>query len=508
MAIFHKASSIAESAEDIADSVSNFINAVDAVVDGAANVLGKTKGILKRFRRLVGKAKDAVNAVATVLKRNPALRGPWRILANIAAFTLNGVAKVLGAIEAIVGFLSRILSSKGLKKLLDLLKKASDKLVDANILIRKVGRYADTLRRIADRLKKQQPALEKKYPSLKSLNKPLGDVEKTMKVVEGYAKDMDKAAKSIDNVLAGIKNIFANMNILDRMVGAVVGAISSVLTRVKNWLKRIADFIENIPGIGWFVSVLRRAINWAMDKLGIRRLFEALGQQIKKLPFFKKIAQYLDAIKAAVADVEKWALGLVGGLLDEIKKYQEVLVTIENLIKQFLGLDVKKIVHEFALPAWADRLRERIQKLRSAAEEKKTAKLRKDVADVNAQIRKMGEMVNWVSGSPISFEHEAMVQEAVGRLLDVVATDEEANDIDDNYFEVMDAELGRLSTPMDAWGIPKMPRKYFQEAINEVYALGEIEDAPWRSTVDDFRYYMGFALPGNKLPPHIQIASS
>lgn len=358
MAVFTNTKITVNAAEDLLREADKTARKVDRIITLANKLADGVPAFLKTLKKAVKSLKTLNKRSINVLRNNPLARGVWKVLMNIVAGILAGIMVVLNALEKAVEAAIRLLTRRSLKKLKKVIDEIEEKMIDYFIISNKLQVITAMLYNIAAFLEKQQIPLEKKYPALIPTVEG-GELKRIKKEITKLTDLLVDLNKEIDEVLDAINQLhtFLNrVNVIVALAASVSDIISSVLGMFDKLFQKIKELISKIPFIGYLQHKLSQFIDWAMDKLGIKRAMAAIGKSVKKLPFIKAIFDFLDGLKKQVEDLIAKIKSILNDVLENIKIDETLKAISETIIGIFAKLNLDKFVQEFFISEWLDEL--------------------------------------------------------------------------------------------------------------------------------------------------------
>jgi len=378
MAVFHKGEEVTKKAITILDRIGKMIKVAFFIISIIRNIIDKFDGFLVKFGKLIAKAAEAVQKTSTAVGKLPFFQGPWKFVATVLTKLLSGIANALKlAGESLAGLGKSIRGSK-LKKLEEISIELRFKIAVLLELNDKVISLIVFLNKICIALKKEQEDFEKQIPGLKPTAMPL--LEKVDKILDEISKILDAVDKSIDPLKKQAEEI---QKVIDSFSGIeeMLHTLQKPLEYISDLMKKFANGIQALIKflyLDWLFDSMEEAVKWVMGKLGITAAINWAAEQVKKLPFVKKLLN----LKKLVADIVKTATDsaekLFKDLTRSIKKLSGIEIIIKSLVELFGRLGINKVDLEDFIPDSLSDLYEKTRVLRKRLKSVPRDKISKD----------------------------------------------------------------------------------------------------------------------------------
>ena len=462
--IMQKASNVLVQADALAEKAFAVLDTIEAIVEGGPTVLGRLKNAVQA---VINFNNNAIN----LLKNNPAIQGPWKILATVVAGILRGVGVMLNGLKNAITVLINVLKNQKVKNLKNKVGEIQGKLVEFTQVSNRAKELAGYLMALAAFLESQQSILEKAYPGLKEAvkNNQLKEINALLTELGQLLTEINATIDGIVARLDSIKALIDNANAIVNSVGRAFDAINSVMRFFNDILNKIKELISKIPFIGWLQDKIGELIEFAMDKLGIRALLDRLGGTLRDLPFVKDVFDFLDAIKAKIDEIIATVTEYFQKILKEIKNNEKFNEVVNFLVVLFAGLNVEKILREFFLPDWVNELIEKVQ----AAREKinafrrnpespaMKAKIVEEVKTIQAEVAQLTTLMQLAPDLPLEHDRQDMLHEAFGSLASTLAEEETMTPTNGPVFAMEEKQLVAMQ------GSLELIRKRYQEILSD-----------------------------------------
>jgi len=470
---------IIDQSDKLADKAYDLIDVAEVALDDGPKALLALKNGIQGLITMNG------NAIMA-LRNNPIARGPWRILVVMVVGILRGFGFVLGGLKIAVKGLINFLRSTAIKKLKKKLVELKQELIKYTATADKLKQISMYLYSLATFLETQQTPLEKKYTWLKVSvrDNQLKQINDTLKEIEKILKDINSSIVDITSKIDEIKKLFNKVNAITGLMSSVVNAINSILGFVNTIFRRIKSLIASIPGIGWLLGSLNKIIDWALDKLGVKRLLQSLGASFKNLPFIKAVYDFIKSIKDKVEALIVSINLIITEFINNILKTEEIKQLNDTVIIIFSQLNLKKIVQEFYMPEWVNLLLEKVRAEQKDIKENELqpSDIKKSYDKTVKEIHTMATLLNVAPDQPIVIKNEVKIRKGFGELLSATILPDNAKDNEDltNYvsrFEEIESHLNNLSSLYIESLSKEYTQEYFEEGINLYKQLADIHQS-------------------------------
>lgn len=340
-----EAETLVTNADKLANRAFQMLLIFAVIIDGIPKTL---KALKKAIQTVITLNKNVIRG----LRNNPAIRGPWKIIALVFAGILTGVGVVLKALKGLVVALLNSMRGTALRKLKRKIKGLREKLLKYAPISAKIGMLLSFLKGLSGWLEQNEKHIDPEdkvlYPQIN--NDQLKEIRKNIrKLNDILAKangKIDEIEKKVDEISAFLKSV----NPIIALSAAVANGINSVLGGFNQIFQKIKEFISNIPGIGWLLSKLDYFIDKALEVLGIKTLLKRLGTALGGLPFFSSVRNFLKDLKAMVDAIISQVQELIDFIEEKIKELEKLKLEAAEILAIFLAQNIPKNIHEIMIP--------------------------------------------------------------------------------------------------------------------------------------------------------------
>ncbi len=369
MAIFRETEDFIGRIEQIRRRLEHTVDVFSRTIDTIWDLVDRTRGLLLTGEMALKALSSALDRSANAIGRIPA-PGFWRIIPVGARGILEAVAETIEALAEGIERIRKALRGRRLRRIESVIDRIDDLVISFSRASASARAIFNLLERICQILETQQDAIEEAFPGLApEIRRLLSEWEDTLQAVEDVVDQVESGTEAVEARVEEIQRILDLLRDVESLQRVVEGQIGSIVDVLSSAMESVKEFIDSIPGVGWVLGKLDELVEWAMEELGINAAFALLGEQIKNLPFFQQIQEFIDSIEEAFGEIEQQIRRLEQMLEEAEEKAREMEERAKAIIERFIGVGIDKDLIELLIPDWLRDARERLEGLRERLQE-------------------------------------------------------------------------------------------------------------------------------------------